>query len=70
MIEKIQQSELKYSPQAVLLLSSVKEIDFEAFEKFAKESFVVSGSIVIDFLAQRQQVIDNQIRQITDIPNV
>lgn len=69
--EKMKQSELKYSPQAVLIIENMKEyFPVEAFENYAKENFIIGGSMVLDFLAQRKEKAQNEISKIINIPNV
>lgn len=70
-LEKIKNSDLKYSPQAVLIIENLKgDFPIEAFEKYVKENFSIGGSQVLDFLAKRKEIAENELRKITNLENV
>lgn len=55
--EQALKSKTKYSKQAIMLLSNIKDDDFvlEEFERFCEDKFfIVGGNYVIDFLAFRE----------------
>lgn len=58
-LEKIAQSEMKYSPQAQTLVAMLKEelFDVDAFEAWQSERFIAGGADVIEFVQMRKNAL-------------
>lgn len=50
--EKMQASDLRYSPQAVIIIRRLREenFDFEKFETWARTQMQIGGGLVIEYL--------------------
>jgi len=71
-LDTIKSSKLKYSAQAILILENLNtDFPFEQFEKWVEEKhFIVGGGYVVEFLAERKKLIDNEVKNLANIKDV